>query len=431
MTPKAQKILKLIKTEPYRIGHWLGFDDLRSDLHNEWIKGFLFDKEDETLLAHRGSYKTTCLSIALALLVVIKPSQNIIFLRKTDTDTVEIIKQVQKMLESEVMHKIVNELYGVQLRLITSSVSEINTNLNESSRGTSQLIGLGVLTSITGKHGDIIVTDDVVNMKDRVSKAERTRTKNAYMELQNIKNRGGRFINTGTPWHKDDAISEMPNVTRFSCYETGLMDEVEIRALRESMTPSLFSANYELKHIADEEALFKNPNYVDNENLVKDGIAHIDASYGGSDGTAYTIAKERDGFIYVFGKRWDKHVDNCMSEIMMYHKEFRAGSIYNEVNADKGYLGGNIEALGVPVELYHEKENKYIKIATKLRKYWNRIYFVESTDRDYINEILDYTENAEHDDAPDSLASLIRAIDNLLDEVDEEETFNALNRLGL
>ena len=56
----------------------------------------------------------------------------------------------------------------------------------------------------------------------RLSQAERERTKLAYMELQNIKNRGGRFINTGTPWHKDDAFSIMPKPKRFDCYSTGI-----------------------------------------------------------------------------------------------------------------------------------------------------------------------------------------------------------------
>jgi len=32
---------------------------------------FLFAKDDQTLLAHRGSYKTTCLAIAIAILIVI------------------------------------------------------------------------------------------------------------------------------------------------------------------------------------------------------------------------------------------------------------------------------------------------------------------------------------------------------------------------
>ena len=36
--------------------------------------------------------------------------------------------------------------------------------------------------------------------------------------------------------------------------------------------------------------------------------------------------------------------------------------------------------------------------------------FVEGTDEEYIEQILDYNENAEHDDAPDSLASIIRGL---------------------
>jgi hypothetical protein len=52
--------------------------------------------------------------------------------------------------------------------------------------------------------------------------------------------------------------------------------------------------------------------------------------------------------------------------------------------------------------------NKYIKISTHLKSEWHRIIFLQDTDKEYINQILDYTENATNDDAPDSLASLIR-----------------------
>ena len=103
----------------------------------------------------------------------------------------------------------------------------------------------------------MVVTDDIVNLKDRISRAERERTKIQYMELQNIKNRSGRFINTGTPWHKEDAISIMPNVKRFDCYQTGLITKEQLQAIRSSMTDSLFAANYELKHIADADAMEK------------------------------------------------------------------------------------------------------------------------------------------------------------------------------
>ena len=41
--------------------------------------------------------------------------------------------------------------------------------------------------------------------------------------------------------------------------------------------------------------------------------------------------------------------------------------------------------------------------------------FVAGTDQEYINQICDYTENAEHDDAPDSAASIVRKLWNKKD----------------
>jgi len=48
------------------------------------------------------------------------------------------------------------------------------------------------------------------------------------------------------------------------------------------------------------------------------------------------------------------------------------------------------------------------KISTYLRKWWPNIIFLRGTDPDYINQIMDYTEQAEHDDAPDSAACCCR-----------------------
>ena len=175
----------------------------------------LFGSSTQTLLAHRGSYKTTVLSLFLAIYPVVRPAENVLFFRKTDTDVTEVIGQAQKILESPVMRKIVRNLYGVDLQLEKATGSEIHTNLCTSAKGISQVLGLGIGTSITGKHADVVVTDDIVNIKDRISRAERERTKMQYMELQNIVNRTGRIINTGTPWHKEDAVSMMRNVSRY------------------------------------------------------------------------------------------------------------------------------------------------------------------------------------------------------------------------
>ncbi|WP_440896254.1 terminase large subunit domain-containing protein [Amphibacillus sp. Q70] len=409
MTPQEKRYLDLVKNEPVKFGHWTGFNDL-VDIHNEWIKSFLFAKDDQTLLAHRGSFKTTCLAIAIALLIVLFPNLNIIFFRKTDTDVIEIVQQVRKILLSDYFQKLAYVLYGVELILLKENSYEIDTNLKTSARGTSQLLGMGIKASITGKHADIIITDDIVNVKDRVSKAEREIIKLQYQELQNIKNRGGRFINTGTPWHKEDAISKMPNVTKYDFAKTALITKEQLQHLRGSMSPSLFAANYELKHIADGDAMFGTPKYTNEPELIFNGVGHIDAAYGGSDATSFTIFKVMGERIIGFGKRWEKHVDDCLSEIVAFHKEFRAGTIHVEKNADKGYLAKELNKRKAFAQEYHESQNKFIKITTYLRKYWKQIEWLEDTDPEYINEILDYTENAEHDDSPDSAASLLRKI---------------------
>ncbi|MFR1698785.1 MAG: hypothetical protein ACLSU9_10975 [Anaerovoracaceae bacterium] len=406
-----EDIKLLLKERPYKIGHFVGFKDL-TELHNTWLRSFLYSKSDQTLLAHRGSYKTTTLSLFLAIHLIEKPNENVIVFRKTDTDIAEVINQTAKILKTGAMKQIVNLIYGDTLTFIKDTANEIHTNLCTSPKGASQIVGLGITTSITGKHADIVVTDDIVNIKDRISRAERERTKIQYMELQNIVNRGGRFINTGTPWHKDDAILLMSNIEKYDCYMTGLINRAKLEGLRGSMSDSLFAANYELKHIADANAMFKNPEFTDNTKLIYGGIAHIDAGYDGEDGTAFTaVMRQSDGSLVGFGKLWLKHVDDCLPEIKMIHSQLHLGSVACEKNADKGYLAKELERMGMPPYLYSEHTNKFVKISTYLRRQWPKIKWLQDTDPEYINQILDYSEFAEHDDAPDSAASLIRRLE--------------------
>lgn len=404
--------LTILVKKPYKLGQLLGFTKLE-EIHNKWIIEMLNSEKDETLLAHRGSYKTTCVSLAIAILMVIKPNWQIIFMRKTDNDVREVIRQVAKILTDKHMQYLITSIYGTPLQIITLNGGAIHTSLATNNKGGTQLTGMGISASLTGKHADIIFTDDIVNVRDRISKAEREATKLVYQELQNIRNRGGRIFNTGTPWHKEDTISMlMPNVHKFDWKQTNLIDKETIELIRQSMTPSLFAANYELVHIADEEALFDTPQFFNEKSLLYDGVAHIDASYGGADGTAFTIAKEHDGILYMYGRRWQKHVDDCLEEIYYLLDSYRAGTAHMERNADKGYLAEKMENAGRLVNLYSETTNKYVKISTYLRSKWQDIRWLDETDGDYINEILDYTENAAHDDSPDSAASLIRQLNN-------------------
>ena len=406
-----KQAVDFLKTKPYKLGHLLGFTKL-TELHNGWIIDMLKGKEDKTLQAHRGSYKTTCVSIALALIIILLPNLKTLFIRKTDDDIKEVIAQVKKILESQQVRYFVKSIYGVDLRLTKSNTNEITTNLCADIKGTSQLVGMGTGSSLTGKHFDRIFTDDIVNLQDRISKAEKDKTKGIYQELHNVKNRGGRIYNTGTPWHKDDAFALMPNPERYDCYSTGLIDEIELAEIKEKMTASLFSANYELRHIAAEDVIFTSPQINAEPHFVEQGECHIDAAYGGQDYTAFTICKKTGDKYYVYGKLWQKHIDDVENEIISIRKSFNAGRISCEDNGDKGYLGKDLRKKGERVNIYHESMNKYVKITSYLKAEWKNVIFVKGTDQEYINQICDYNENAEHDDAPDSLASIIRKLWN-------------------
>jgi hypothetical protein len=82
--------------------------------------------------------------------------------------------------------------------------------------------------------------------------------------------------------------------------------------------------------------------------------------------------------------------------------------LFIETNADKGYVAKQFALQGIRVNQYHESTNKFVKISTHLKGVWEDIYFHKDTDKDYITQIEDYNEDADHDDCPDSLASLIR-----------------------
>ena len=393
--------------QPYKLAHLIGFTKL-TEIHNKWIIDMVRGTDDRTLQAHRSSYKTTCVSIALSLIVVLMPRLRTMFMRKTDSDIKEVIRQVRKILESQQMRYFVQAIYGIQLQLTTATANELSTNLTNDPRGTAQLTGLGTGGSITGKHYDRIFTDDIVNVQDRTSKAERDRTKIIYQELRNIINRGGRIYNTGTPWHADDAFTLMPEPEKYDCYSTGLIDADMLESIRQSMTASLFAANYELRHIASEDVIFANPQTDGDSAMVEQGDCHIDAAYGGEDYTAFTICNKVGNKYYVLGKLWRKHVDDCTDAIIQLRIQHNAGKIYCENNGDKGYLGKELRRKNERTVIYHEDMNKFLKITSYLKAAWKDVVFVTGTDKDYINQVCDYNENAEHDDAPDSLASIIR-----------------------
>ncbi len=418
LNDKQKKLLDKIKNEAHLIGHLVGFEKL-TPLHSKWIKNMLLCKDIYVLKAHRNSYKSTCMILVIALIMILYPNKTIIFMRKTEDLVKEVVEKVSKILHSETFQYFAQILHGTTFQFTKDTTLEINTTLKTSLGGKSQLIAMGSSSAVTSMHSDIVIVDDLCDIRDRRSASERDRIKNVWMELQNVVNRDGCRIAIGTTWHKADVFSLMPQADVYTCYETGLMSDEEIEKAKSSMTPALFAANYELKFLASEDALFtdiryekdlKLPDDVTAKSLIQNGICHVDASYGGSDTTAFTIMKKlQDGRIIAFGKVWNKHVKQCMNEIITYKNYYLAGTLYMENNGDKGYLAQDFRERDIRCITYHESMNKDTKISTYLYGSWQNIYWLNGTDDEYINQIMDYVENSDVlVDAPDSAACCCR-----------------------
>lgn len=199
----------------------------------------------------------------------------------------------------------------------------------------------------------------------------------------------------------------------YSIDDNPFLDDTFVSELKKEYAGTVLYERYILgRWAASEGALFtKYPEYTDDESKLYDGIAHIDAAYGGSDGTAFTCAKRDGEKIYLFGKLRQQHIDTLMDVFIADMHRLRCAPLLMEKNADKGFVGKEFHRRGEMVRLYDERENKFVKIATYLRKWWPNIVILNGTDKRYIEQIMSYAEGAEHDDAPDSAACICRYLD--------------------
>lgn len=164
---------------------------------------------------------------------------------------------------------------------------------------------------------------------------------------------------------------------------------------------------------AAEGALFTAyPTYTDDVTLFRDGVAHIDAAYGGEDYTAFTCGKRQGDKIYLYGRMWHAHVDTVLDVCVNEANRLLCAPIHVEANADKGYLAKEIMRRKYSASVYQETMNKHLKIATYLKKWWPNVVFLAGTDKSYIGQIMSYTESAAHDDAPDTAAVMCRFFDS-------------------
>ena len=421
-----------ILAAPHKVGIYLGKDKL-SEIHSDWFNlTWRSQRQAETLQAHRGSYKTTMdIEIGMPLFHIFNPEKTILLLKESHDVATKTLLAIRKIMKSERFIALVNSLYDCDFRLTEDTDARVTTSLKRKITKEGSFECTGLKNAVTGNHYDVIVTDDIVSHIDRHSKAKRDLTDRVYLEMRNnILNPDGKMINCGTPWHAEDTFRLMPKPHRYDVYSTGIFTQEYIDSLRygtddePAMLPSLYAANYELKHVASENQLFKDANYLmpDEWDSKTPLFGHIDAKYQGKDTGAFTIMGERtDGKIQAIGFIFKENIQDCIKKIISLWKEYNCGTIYKENNDDKGYTAKLLSDNGVPASSYHESENKHAKILNHLYPKWKRVYWHRDTDPEYLSQVMGYEEGQEPDDCADSAASLLRARSKAADPIPASE----------
>jgi hypothetical protein len=291
---------RIIKYEPYKLGWALGFTKLRQ-INNDFILKCWEGESKEALQAFRGSYKSTSVIIVgIIRQLLLHPETRILIIRKTFTDAVNFIRAISKIYDSEFIRGLYHDILGIGIKKTEDSDKRITLNTKLRVTPEANIMAYGITDSITGAHADVIICDDVINIKDKVSAAMRRQTEDAVHELSaNIidTNTKSKFIFLGTRWHRNDAweiIAKISNIHAYpaSKYWTELFDAKELETKKAVLSPFLYAMNYELSFITDESLLFQDPayGYFDIETWRNRRVyAHIDAAFGGADYCALTI----------------------------------------------------------------------------------------------------------------------------------------------
>lgn len=402
--------LELIRAYPHLLGHMVGKTKL-TELHSAWIHDTWDSPDHTSLQAHRGAYKTTAITeIGSIYWLLFHPDDRIAIIRKPYTEAAKTLGTIKQYFQQDAIRALFTYAHGTPPKFIRKADNTLQFSFKRTITKEGSIDAYGVDGNITGNHYDKIDCDDIITLKDRISRAERARTLLGIQEiLTNIIDPGKQCLFVGTPWHRDDGWSACPPAMKYDVDATRILSADEIIQKRKTTSPVLFNINYMLNHTADDDAVFTDPAYQAWDYATKQPYAHIDAKFDGDCTGALTFMGERpDGKKGGVGFTFEDNVVSQIQWIKKKYQSYRARGIFVETNPDKGYTADLLAGAGMNVIRYHEDMNKDIKIQTFLKDEWNNILWAPETDDSYMVQITDYREGEKPNDAPDSASSLLR-----------------------
>lgn len=262
-----------------------------------------------------------------------------------------------------------------------------------------------------GRHPDLIIMEDPITPED-TSPAERKRVKKVYEELYKLTK---NIVIIGQPVHKADLYQELREKIPTFLMIWGDIPELDCDLEAQRMagvSEESIQASY-FMNIMDADTLpFYKVEVVDY--MAKENVAFIDPAREGKDFTAISVAGRNFNNLVVSGWAFRKAWYDCLDEFAEIFTTLKVNRVCIETNGIGELAVRQMRSLGIPTIGRNTTSNKHARIMN-IASYVRDIKLFEMTsgsgallqgNKKYIEQIKNYEYNAEHDDAPDSLAGV-------------------------
>jgi len=185
--------------------------------------------------------------------------------------------------------------------------------------------------------------------------------------------------------------------------------------IRKNIGEKLFSSLYQQEPVDLIERLFGDPRFEEAPKDLKI-IAYLDPAFGGSDFSAFTAGgmnrkdNDEDTIHITAGEIWKGQIDVTYDKTEKLCKAMNVGTLYIEANQAQKALALEFRKRGIIVREVQNISNKHLRIVNAVKVNWDRIRFSRAVSVEYLKQVLNYSELARHDDAPDSLAGLVERL---------------------
>jgi phage terminase large subunit-like protein len=298
---------------------------------DKWFRGiFAFNPQRRAFalkLAPRETFKSTFFVVTAAIAILLSnPNLTILIAGETQGNADAHLKEIKSKYESERFQEVFGDWVSPNLwREDAINVSKRTIITKEANIETA-----GIGKSLTGKHYDVVICDDIVGMEDRDSDAKRKDTFGFFNGLFDVlKKESGCLLGTGTRWHQEDLYAhiidrlapdmEHQGVGKFhvsvipahdpdtkAINYPELLPETRLQELRtvkqgeDGVDISTFMAQYELAPLDPSTQIFKQFHFINPVGLTYSRFAQwTDPSLGESKDSDYsaiiTVGKISEG----------------------------------------------------------------------------------------------------------------------------------------